>query len=140
MPHTRDHARRLMRELEPILPGGVEIVIEKRYREALRLTEQAESLFKAERPEVGLGRMLATRGAVLVHADRFPEAVSTIGSVLGGFKPVRGAAFRRARSIGSKVASPVNPTKISMWFAAHVRKMVFRCAINASLKMTCLLL
>ncbi len=48
--------------------------------------------------------MLATRGAVLVHADRFPEAVSTIGSVLGGFKLSTRVEFSVAGNLAHAVS------------------------------------
>ncbi len=81
----------------------------KRYDQALGLTEQAESLFRTERNEVGLGRVLATRGAVLVHADRFSEAVTTLSEALGGFRLTARVEFSATANLAHAVSHTDDP-------------------------------
>ena len=82
---------------------------QKRYREALRLTDRAESLFRADGNEAGLGRTFATRGAVLVYTGRFPEAVSTLGETLANYRLTPRVEFSAAANLGFAVSQTDDP-------------------------------
>lgn len=53
-----------------------------RFPEALRLIEQAERLFDTAQNEKGAGTAAALRGAILVEAGKFTEAVAALGEAL----------------------------------------------------------
>ena len=55
---------------------------QKRFDEALKLIDRAERYFVEANDNQWLGRTLATRGAVLILACRFPEAVTALSQAL----------------------------------------------------------